>query len=493
MFFVHVERNVEKKRKASSIVYFIFSSSLQSEGRSASEGRQLTSNSLPFHISVTWTTQEYLSMMFSKTKLLWLSASMMSCVSTTAYPDATAYSTQGQNPIVRRERNLDHWDSDTLAYYMDNYPGYDLAIMFYAQRDRNSHLLAPYWDRIATMLDAGNTESRLLMSLFDCELNVAHGQMCDAMGVNAYPTLIFVGSGPYHDTDPFSKALFGQKSAGIMGEAPVPNTVKFQGNWQYGDAILDWIRTMRALSNWHTWSTQGFGKRLRNFFLPGKNKGNKKQLPVGIPGASSGTGPSTAQVKALETSLAQLSNTTLQLEKMVMRGSSMLDSVLVPVTDQDMFTIIDQQNAWKTESPVNANNEILRNCVMEMTLDYCQRASTKVATDLVTELEASGKTLDELLAMQGLEQIILDEVAKAEPYCAIVDNCVVTEYEDEKCRPKTCPFTNDVACKYLTSCLNEGLQQEYAEALGVTLENEWNGATDDTAPETEKAKKGWGF
>ena len=90
------------------------------------------------------------------------------------YGDQTTYSVDGKVTKVRRERNLDHWDSDTLAYYLDDYRGHDVAIMFYAQWDRNSHSLAPYWDRIATTLDAGNSKSRLIMSLFDCELNQAH-------------------------------------------------------------------------------------------------------------------------------------------------------------------------------------------------------------------------------------------------------------------------------------------------------------------------------
>merc|ERR1712183_839749 len=85
-----------------------------------------------------------------------------------------------------------------------------------------------------------------------------------------------------------------------MGESPVSNTVKFQGNWQYGDSILDWIKTMQALSRWHTWNSEGLGKRLRTFFMPKRQK--NEQLPLGVPGAgigSSNTG-SDANVALLE-------------------------------------------------------------------------------------------------------------------------------------------------------------------------------------------------
>ena len=64
---------------------------------------------------------------------------------------------------VRRDNKLDHWDSDTLAYYLDNYPGYDLAVMFYASWDQNSHALAPHWNEIAFNLDAGSSQSKLIM------------------------------------------------------------------------------------------------------------------------------------------------------------------------------------------------------------------------------------------------------------------------------------------------------------------------------------------
>ena len=408
-------------------------------------------------------------MPFSRSVLVCLSTVLL-CVSA-QYGDQTTYSTQGKVATVRRERNLEHWDSDTLAYYLDEYPGYDVAILFYAQWDTHSHTLAPYWDRIATMLDAGNDSSRLIMALFDCELNEAHTQLCTALNIEAYPTMMFVGSGPYHDTDPFTKAVFGKKSAGIMGESPVPNTVKFQGNWQYTDSIFDWIRTMQALSNWHTWSTEGFGKRLRNFLLPHKKP--KAALPVGIPGLANGrggTGGGSAQVNALESKIEALTVSNDQMEKIATRSATMLDSVLAPTSSQDMFTLVDEKNAWTKDTPPDAVNEILRNCVMEISLDYCQRVGTKVATDLVTDLENSGKTVEEMLAMENLDQLVSDRIGLEEPYCIILEECILSDFKDEQCRPKACPFKNESACRYLTACLDASLQQEYADALGLSQE-----------------------
>ena len=385
------------------------------------------------------------------------------------YGDQTTYSVDGKVTKVRRERNLDHWDSDTLAYYLDDYRGHDVAIMFYAQWDRNSHSLAPYWDRIATTLDAGNSKSRLIMSLFDCELNQAHSTLCTELNINAYPTLLFVGSGPYHDTDPISKSIFGSKSAGFMGEAPVINTVKFQGFWQYGDAIVDWIRTMQALSNWHLWSTEGFGRRLRNFLIP--HKTSNKPLPVGIPGsgAVSGTADSSSfAAKTMEDEIQTLKLANEKLGKTVLREHAWVANLLAPSSTQDMYSYLDKGKIWKNKEKNSTKEKVIRQCVIETSLDYCQKVAAKVGTDMVDELEAAGKSLEDMAAMENLEQDLLDRVAAAEPYCKLVDQCVISDYEDEVCRPKTCPFQNEIACVHLTSCLKPELQTEYADAMGIT-------------------------
>jgi hypothetical protein len=66
---------------------------------------------------------------------------------TQAIVESNSYSVKGKTTRVRREQYLDHLDSDTLAYYLDEYPGHDVAIMFYATWDQYSHTLAPYWAR----------------------------------------------------------------------------------------------------------------------------------------------------------------------------------------------------------------------------------------------------------------------------------------------------------------------------------------------------------
>eukprot|EP00536_Pseudo-nitzschia_multiseries_P015146 jgi/Psemu1/217007/e_gw1.828.19.1 len=383
---------------------------------------------------------------------------------------------------VRREKNLDHWDSDTLAYYLDNYPGYDLAVMFYARWDTNSQRLAPYWNQIAAILDAGTSQSKLIMALFDCELNSAHMQMCESAGVTHYPTLMFIGSGPLYDKDPITKILFGKKSVGMMGESPVPNTVKFQGNWQYYDAVLDWIKTMQALSRWHTWSTEGFGKKLRTFFLPEKKK--NVQLPMGVPGSSSGSGSSATatttgsgssatsqEVEKLKQREEYWKNATKDMTKVATRAATMMESVLFgDKNSTDMFSLLDEKDAWKDTKKYSTLDDIYRACVMEVSLDYCQRLADPVGTKVVDDLIAANKSTEELIAAsEDIENLIMAEITKTEPYCAILDDCIVNNMADEKCRPKSCPFKNEGACRMLTSCKDPSIVKEYAEVLKLDV------------------------
>mmetsp|Transcript_34092 Transcript_34092/g.80241 ORF Transcript_34092/g.80241 Transcript_34092/m.80241 type:complete len:432 (+) Transcript_34092:189-1484(+) len=425
-------------------------------------------------------------MIFSRTHVssmllmsIGIASAILFCMTTTTHGFEAAGRQQAEKKVaVRREKNLDHWDSDTLAYYLDNYPGYDLAVMFYARWDTNSQRLAPYWNQIAAILDAGSSQSKLIMALFDCELNAAHMQMCESAGVTHYPTLMFIGSGPFHDKDPVTKILFGKNSVGMMGESPVPNTVKFQGNWQYYDAVLDWIKTMQALSRWHTWSTDGFGKKLRTFFLPKKKK--NVQLPLGVPGSSSGSGVATAsagsptsqEVAMLKQKAESWKNATDSMTKVATRAATMIESVLFgDKNSTDMFSLLHENDAWKDTKKYDTLNDIYRACTLEVSLDYCQRLADPVGTKVVDDLIAANKTTQELVAASdNIEKLIMDEITKREPYCAILDNCFVSNFKDENCRPKSCPFKNEGACRMLTSCKDESIINEYAEVLKLDVE-----------------------
>ena len=185
-----------------------------------------------------------------------------------------------------RHRNLDYWDAETLAAYLsvspthphtplttngdidnedDNdptpyYAGNDAAVLLYAQWCQNCHALAPMWDQIAGIIHAGTTKSNVIMALFDCEQTPQHKTLCGAAGVTHYPTMLFIGKGTYHDTDPVTSTLMGKdRSAGPMGRSPISHTVKFQGDWRYGEQVMDWISVMKGLSSYSKWM-EGSGK-----------------------------------------------------------------------------------------------------------------------------------------------------------------------------------------------------------------------------------------
>ena len=216
---------------------------------------------------------------------------------------------------ARRERNLDHWDGDTLCAYLgmdpetgeallppgppasssssssesesttsssrfDEYVGHDAAVLFYAQWCQNCHSLAPSYDAIATHLKAGTKSSGLVMALFDCERDDRSAMLCAMAGVKHYPTILYVGSGTYHDTDPISRALLGgkDKSAGPAGASVLRRTVKFQGDWRYGDQVLDWIGAMGGLSALHRLGTVGPIGTLRRAVLGLFGRGGGRDL-----------------------------------------------------------------------------------------------------------------------------------------------------------------------------------------------------------------------
>jgi hypothetical protein len=323
-------------------------------------------------------------------------------------------------------------------------------------------------------MNAGSSKSNLIMGLFDCEVNNAHTLLCEAAGVTAYPTLMFIGSGPFHDIDPVTKTLLGvEKSVGIMGPSPVPNTVKFQGNWQYTDSIYDWIRTMQGLSRFHWWSTKGFGRRLRNFMLPLKT--TDEPLPVGIPGRSASLMPysssSSTPSGTAGTGFSGKSQDVDEIGKILDRTTTMMESVLLGHGNYtDMFKLLDERNAWVDKNTNTPLDEVYRNCVLEIALDYCQRVAVNVGTKIVEDLENSGLSTDGVLAASAnLEKDILSKLSEQEPYCGIIETCVLNDMKEEACRPNLCPFVNDSACRYLSSCTHPSMIQDYAEALGLQI------------------------
>ncbi len=98
--------------------------------------------------------------------------------------------------------------------------------------------------------------------------------------------------------------------------------------------------------------------------------------------------------------------------------------------------------------------------------------------------------------MDEIEGRLLDDVAKRELYCGLIEMCVLTNFEGtgmdgmttveggasssssslssslSTCCPPKCPFANEAACAYVECCLDQNAQEEYGVALGLIKEGE---------------------
>ena len=285
---------------------------------------------------------------------------------------------------------------------------------------------------------------------YDCETNDEHVEICSAAGVKHYPALAF-----------FSMAGNNHQ----LARQKPKHVTRYSGNWQIGDAVLDWVRTMSTLAQWHR---AGWGKRIRNALSLFGNSADKNKvpepLPLGVP-----------KTIANEVELQKLRRTMNETHTLAVRSSSLVDALLFPVIDKvgdaavisengknytDVYNMLHQRNAWKTDKIFD---EIIRTCVADIALDYCTRLSTHYM-EVWMEAWPLHKTITEE-AFDEFQLQLHADLAASEPYCAIMDNCTVSNFAEQKCQPPTCPFSDRTVCRYLTACLKDQIQHEYAEAL----------------------------
>ena len=59
--------------------------------------------------------------------------------------------------------------------------------------------------------------------------------------------------------------------------------------------------------------------------------------------------------------------------------------------------------------------------------------------------------LDLFPTLEEIETSFVDDVKKQEPYCRLIEICIVNDFEGEKCRPAKCPLENGAVCDYVES------------------------------------------
>jgi hypothetical protein len=256
----------------------------------------------------------------------------------------------------------------------------------------------------------------------------------------------------------------------------------------------------------------------------------KPELPIGVPSAGPGssssssflTGPSssTADASALR-ELNELREEKEASNDLLVRSAAMMEATLFPMkfaggrppaaqtkdahnkTFTDLFAYLNQTDGWSSKE---AQPNVLRSCLQDISLEYCQRYTAIMTEEFLAEHPNVMADKNN----EALIQQLSDRLQEQEPFCMMVDACIVNGFAHAKCRPSSCPFGDPTACRFLTSCFYESMQQQYAAALGVSLPNatlagaasppgtESSGAERMDEPSGQatsqgKKKSGWGF
>lgn len=103
--------------------------------------------------------------------------------------------------------------------------------------------------------------------------------------------------------------------------------------------------------------------------------------------------------------------------------------------------------------------EVVLACVGDFAGDYCR------------ELDAAGD-------------------GGAEPFCALLPECVAQGFAPAACRPPRCPFANAEGCERIRNCLRGGVMDLYAQMLQVPASGLGGGA--DTPPAAASSSSGAG-
>ena len=160
-----------------------------------------------------------------------------------------------------------------------------------------------------------------------------------------------------------------------------------------------------------------------------------------------------------------------------------------------MYAMLQGMDAWGKKSNQNTNI-VLRTCVTELTVDYCDRIATHYMETWIDTWPLNKTITDEVFDQYQLQ--ISSYINQTEPQCYyyVVQNvCTISNFTNSICQPNVCPFQDRTACRFLTACLTDQLYTEYAEALQILSSRPSTEQQNQEQPKKDK-KKGafsWGL
>jgi len=186
---------------------------------------------------------------------------------------------------------------------------------------------------------------------------------------------------------------------------------------------------MRALTKWNSYSNNNkkLIPKLRQlllfplFFLnKNKNVISDDDLPVGLPSSAS------ANLQNLASEFKTVKEKGDLMELAATHASLLLENVLFPSETKDPFTTLNTTQSWSANNKQgDATMQVLRACLVELSLDYCSRLSTRVTNSYVDEILADP---DAKVNMTEVQDGLKKRFEEREPYCAMFDDCFEEDF-----------------------------------------------------------------
>lgn len=190
--------------------------------------------------------------------------------------------------------------------------------------------------------------------MFNCEENAESEQLCSIVGLQHYPSVLFVGHGSFYPNNLISF---------FSNETLPEKTIMYKGELYY-ESVLDWCRTMQVMSK-----ISRYSDRVRHLFGWTSPSMNDKQYEK-----------STIGYERLKKENIKLKEETLNIKKAhqsIKDANAAYAAVSQTYgTDLDVFEVLSRDeygidhypNSHSTTKPINSVDNVLalRECMAEV-------------------------------------------------------------------------------------------------------------------------------